>query len=141
MAQQVITQYGASLGSLAKAFPTVANGTIVSNGVISTDPAVQQAFATQLQIAINVVNFQLASNLAVFNGCQPGPRDHSFSKPSLVAASLVPGPPAPGYRHRDHRHRDYRHGITGTGTPAREPLALDTGTGTRTSAPEPERHP
>jgi hypothetical protein len=68
MAQQVVTQFGASLGSLAKAFPTVANGAIVSNGVISTDPAVQQAFATQLQSAINTANFQLASNLAVLKG-------------------------------------------------------------------------
>ena len=68
MAQQVISQFGASMAALAKAFPTVANGTIVSNGVISTDPAVQQAFAKQLQSAIAVVNYQLASNLAVFKG-------------------------------------------------------------------------
>ena len=50
MAQQVVSQFGNTLGSLASSFPTVANTAIFNNGTISTDPAVQQTFANQLAV-------------------------------------------------------------------------------------------
>jgi hypothetical protein len=66
MAQQVLSQFGNTLGSLAASFPNVANTAIFNNGVMSTDPAVQQAFATQLQSAVGLATSQLGGNLGVF---------------------------------------------------------------------------
>jgi len=66
MAQQVIGQFGNTLGSLASSFPNVANTAIFNNGAFNSDPAVQQQFATQLQSAIGLATNQLGSNLAVF---------------------------------------------------------------------------
>lgn len=66
MAQQAIFQFGNTLGSLANSFPTVANSALFQNGVISTDPAIQGAFATQLTNAVSLAANQLANNLAVF---------------------------------------------------------------------------
>jgi len=68
MAQQVVGQFGNSIAGLAQSFPTVANTAIFNNGVMSTDPAVQQAFASQLGSALGVINNQLASNIGVFQG-------------------------------------------------------------------------
>ena len=66
MAQQVVSQFGNTLGSLAASFPNVANTALFTNGTMSTDPAVQQQFATQLQSAIGLATSQLGTNLAVF---------------------------------------------------------------------------
>jgi len=66
MAQQAIGQFGNSLGQLTSAFPNVANSAIFQNGAMITDPAVQAAFAGQLQNAVGIAANQLANNLAVF---------------------------------------------------------------------------
>jgi len=66
MAQQALFQFGNSLGSLANSFPNVANSAIFQNGAMSTDPAIQGAFASQLRNAVSLAANQLGNNLAVF---------------------------------------------------------------------------
>ncbi|WP_165226953.1 hypothetical protein [Aquisphaera insulae] len=66
MAQQVVNQFANTLGSLNSGFGNIANAALVSGGIMSTDPAVQQTFANQLNAAVGIAANQLGNNLAVF---------------------------------------------------------------------------
>lgn len=66
MAQQVLNQFSNSMGLLASSFPTVADAALFNNGVFITNPAAQQAFASQFSNAVFLAATQLANNLDVF---------------------------------------------------------------------------
>jgi hypothetical protein len=66
--QQVMSQLGNSLGSLGQSFSNQANTLLFpTNGITPTTAAVN-AFNNQFSQALNTSAFQLASNLALFNG-------------------------------------------------------------------------
>jgi hypothetical protein len=83
MAGQVVNQLSNALGLLAQSFPNVANATLFPNsttGTISTTGSgttgnignptqdALNAFSQQVNTALNNIGFQLANNLALFNG-------------------------------------------------------------------------
>jgi hypothetical protein len=68
LGQQVINQFGQSLGALNQALPTFGNTSLFANGATTADLAARQAFANQANSALGLAAFQLGNNLALFPG-------------------------------------------------------------------------
>ena len=66
MAQQVLEQFRNSMGSLSAAIQNSSNTTLFNNGVFNSDPAVQQAYAMQVNDAVSIIANQVGYNLALF---------------------------------------------------------------------------
>ncbi len=83
LGNQIINQYGNSLGSLASSFQTVGNSALFPSGSTTSTAAAQQAFASQYGNALNTVAFQLGNNLSLFPGMStnvtPGLQTSLFS--------------------------------------------------------------
>ena len=76
MGNQVISQLGNTLGSLAQSFPNVANTGLFANGALTATPQNQLAFINQAGGALGTAAFQLGSDVALFpfNSTGVGPQ-------------------------------------------------------------------
>jgi hypothetical protein len=90
MAQQVINQFINTYATLAQAFPKLAQTALFANGATTTTPDVQGKFNNQVVQALNIVNYQLASDLAFFPGAKealaPSLRQAFFAVDQSVGA-------------------------------------------------------
>ena len=69
MAQQLVSQLGNTLGSLAQSFPNVATSMLYPNGVTGTpSQALTSEFGTMASNALSTAALQLGSDLSLFNG-------------------------------------------------------------------------